>query len=80
MQIVTVFTLLAPLYVMAKLARQRAAAEGSPDGGQLVGDLHILTVSFATFFLAVSVAFSWALGVGMRHHTVPAASASPRTL
>jgi RsiW-degrading membrane proteinase PrsW (M82 family) len=80
MQIVTVFTLLAPLYMMAKVARRRAAAEGAPDGGQLVGDLHILTVSLATLFLAVSVAFSWALGIESRHHTPSAASVAPSHL
>lgn len=63
MQIVTVFMLLAPLYHMAKAARRRAAAEGSPDGGQLVGDLHLLTFSLAVGFLAISILFSWVLGV-----------------
>jgi len=63
MQIVTVFMLLAPLYHMAKAARRRAAAEGSPDGGQLVGDLHLFTFSLAVGFLAMSLLFSWVLGI-----------------
>ena len=63
MQIVTVFMLLAPLYHMAKAARRRAAAEGSPDGGQLVGDLHLLTFSLSVGFLAISLLFSWVLGI-----------------
>ena len=63
MQILTVFTLLAPLYLMAKAARKRAAAEGSPDGGQLVGDLHLFTFSLAVGFLAMSLLFSWVLGI-----------------
>jgi len=63
MQIVTVFMLLAPLYHMAKAARKRAAAEGSPDGGQLVGDLHLFTFSLAIAFLAMSLLFSWVLGI-----------------
>jgi hypothetical protein len=74
MQIVTVFALLAPLYGMAKIARRWAAKDGSPDGStarwasdrQLVGDLHILTVSFATLFLAASVLFSWAMNADAR--------------
>jgi hypothetical protein len=63
MQIATVFALLAPLYLMAKRARKRAAEEGSPDTGQLVGDLHLLTFSLAVGFLAISLAFSWVLGI-----------------
>jgi hypothetical protein len=63
MQIVTVFMLLAPLYLLAKAARKRAAAEGSPDGGQLVGDLHLFTFSLAVGFLAMSLLFSWVLGI-----------------
>ena len=63
MQIVTVFALLAPLYLLAKAARRRAAAEGSPDAGQLVGDLHLLTFSLAVGFLALSLLFSWVLGI-----------------
>jgi RsiW-degrading membrane proteinase PrsW (M82 family) len=63
MQIVTVFMLLAPLYHMAKAARRRAAAEGSPDGGQLVGDLALLTFSLSVGFLAISLLFSWVLGI-----------------
>ena len=63
MQIVTVFMLLAPLYLLAKAARKRAAAEGSPDGGQLVGDLHLFTFSLAVGFLAMSLVFSWVLGI-----------------
>ena len=63
MQIVTVFMLLAPLYLLAKAARRRAAAEGSPDRGQLVGDLHLYTFSLAVGFLAISLLFSWVLGI-----------------
>ena len=63
MQIATVFALLAPLYLMAKHARKRAAAEGSPDGGQLVGDLHLLTFCLSVGFLAISLLFSWVLGI-----------------
>ena len=63
MQIVTVFMLLAPLYLLAKAARKRAAAEGQPDDGQLVGDLHLFTFSVAFFFLAMSLLFSWVLGI-----------------
>ena len=63
MQIVTVFMLLAPLYLLAKAARKRAAAEGSPDGGQLVGDLHLYTFSLAVGYLAISIFFSWMLGI-----------------
>lgn len=63
MQIVTVFALLAPLYLMARVARRRAAvAEGAPDGGQLVGDLHLLTFALAVGFLAMSLIFSWVMG------------------
>ena len=64
MQIVTVFMLLAPLYLLAKAARKRAAAEGSPDGGQLVGDLHLYTFSLSVGYLAISILFSWILGLG----------------
>ena len=64
MQIVTVFMLLAPLYLLAKAARKRAAAEGSPDGGQLVGDLHLYTFCLAVGYLAISILFSWILGLG----------------
>jgi RsiW-degrading membrane proteinase PrsW (M82 family) len=63
MQIVTVFMLLAPLYLLAKAARRRAAAEGSPDGGQLVGDLHLYMFSLAVGYLAISLLFSWILGL-----------------
>lgn len=63
MQIATVFALLAPLYLMAKHARKRAALEGSPDGGQLVGDLHLLTFCLSVGFLAISLLFSWVLGI-----------------
>ena len=63
MQIATVFALLAPMYYMAKLARREAAEEGSPDRGQLVGDLHLLTVALGTLFVAAGVMFSWALGI-----------------
>jgi len=68
MQIVSAFGLLGPMYVMAKHARRRAAAEGSPDSGQLLGDLHLLTISLATLFLAASIAFSWAMGMSIIAH------------
>jgi RsiW-degrading membrane proteinase PrsW (M82 family) len=83
MQIVTVFALLAPMYLLAKLARRQAASEGAPDTGQLVGDLHLLTISMATLFLAAGVTFSWLLGLqppSSRGGTAPVTAARATSL
>jgi hypothetical protein len=64
MQIILPFALLAPLYVMAKNARRRAAIAGSPeDETILVGDLHLLTISIATLLLGASVTFAWSFAL-----------------
>jgi RsiW-degrading membrane proteinase PrsW (M82 family) len=61
-QIITVFALLAPLYVMSKSARRWAEAQGQPLKLPFIGDLHLLMISLSTMFLATSVTFAWALG------------------
>jgi hypothetical protein len=74
-QIVTVFALLAPLYVMAKHARHRAevaaaaanvtgAGTVSDDAIQLTGDVQVLIVCLSAFFAAASIVFCW--GVALR--------------
>ena len=64
MQIVSVFALLAPLYVMAKDARRRAIAAGETPDNHVMGDLHMLTLALATWFIGSSVMFAWAMGLG----------------
>jgi RsiW-degrading membrane proteinase PrsW (M82 family) len=61
-QIITVFAMLAPLYVMSKTARRWAEAQGEPEELPFIGDLHLLMISLATWLLATSVAFAWAMG------------------
>src|SRR2546423_263857 len=81
MQVAMPFALLAPLYVMAKMARRRAALAGGPpeDDTVLVGDLHIMTISVATLLLGASVTFSWAMGISAQPQNTPAsASAAAR--
>jgi hypothetical protein len=61
-QIISVFAMLAPLYVMSKSARRRAEAQGEPPELPFIGDLHLLMISLSTMFLATSLAFAWAMG------------------
>jgi hypothetical protein len=61
MQIVTAFALLAPLYATARYARRRALAAGEIPDTRVIGDLHMLAISMATWFMASSVLFAWSL-------------------
>jgi hypothetical protein len=62
-QIVSVFALLAPLYLMSKSARRHSEAMGEPLALPFIGDLHLLILSMSTLFLSVSLLFSWAMGL-----------------
>jgi len=62
-QIGTVFVLLAPLYLMSRSARRRSEAMGQPLELPFIGDLHLLMISMATWFLAVSMLFCWVMGL-----------------
>jgi RsiW-degrading membrane proteinase PrsW (M82 family) len=62
-QIGTVFVLLAPLYLMSRSARRRSEAMGQPLKLPFIGDLHLLMISMATWFLAVSLLFCWMMGL-----------------
>jgi len=62
-QIGSVFALLAPLYLMSRVARRRSEAMGQPQELPFVGDVHLLMISMSTMFLAVSLLFCWAMGL-----------------
>jgi RsiW-degrading membrane proteinase PrsW (M82 family) len=76
-QIITVFALLAPLYVMSKTARRWAEAQGEPRDLPFIGDLHLLMISLSTMFLATSVAFAWAMGPVPKAASPPGSVAPP---
>jgi RsiW-degrading membrane proteinase PrsW (M82 family) len=61
-QVATVFGLMMPLYLLAKAARRRSAMEDFDSSRQIFGDLHVLTISIGTLFLAGSAAFSRTAG------------------
>src|SRR5206468_239927 len=61
-QVATALGLLAPLYLIAKAARRRAADDGVDFSKQIFGDLHAMTISIATLFLAAAVLFSRTAG------------------
>jgi hypothetical protein len=61
-QVATVFGLMMPLYLLAKAARRRSAMEEFDSSRQIFGDLHVLTISIGTLFLAGSAAFSRTAG------------------